>query len=71
MDAYWTAEQLTVTSLQGVVNWMLDHDWWRHGRWLRCLPIGFGLIQLGWQCFLPAEFTETNQTFFALIRRRI
>jgi hypothetical protein len=51
---------------------------------LRCVPVGFGFIQLGWQCFLepplldgllqltlPAGLAKTDQTFFALIRRRI
>jgi hypothetical protein len=47
------------------------------------VPVGFGLIQLGWQRFLeppladgefeltlPAGLTKADQTFFALMRRR-
>jgi len=60
-----------------------DNGWWG-GRWLSCVPVGFGLVQLGGQRFvkppvidgafqsaLPACFTETDQTFFALISVRI
>jgi len=63
---------------------MLHYDWRRSNGWLGFVPVGFGLIQLGWQCFLeppfansefeftlPAGFAETDQTFFALISLRI
>jgi len=50
---------------------MIHHDRWWGSRWLGFVPVGFGLIQLGWQCFLPAGLTETDQTFFALTRRKI
>jgi hypothetical protein len=63
---------------------MLDHHRrWCHF-WLGCVPIGFGLVQLGRQRLvkppiidgsfkvaLPAELAETDQTFFALIKVRI
>jgi len=60
-----------------------DNGWWG-GRWLSCVPVGFGLVQLGrqrlveppvidgtFQSALPACFAETDQTFFALISVRI
>ena len=63
---------------------MLHHDWWWGGRWLGCVPVGLGFVELGRQRFveppvvdgafqaaLPAGLAETDQTFFALIRRRI
>ena len=60
-----------------------DNRWW-DGGWLGCVPVGLGFVQLGGQRFvkppvidgtfqsaLPACFTETDQTFFALISVRI
>jgi hypothetical protein len=44
MDAYAATQQAAVTSLQGVVNWVLDDDWRLRGRWLRCVPIFFCLV---------------------------
>jgi len=82
VDAYWTAEQLAFASLQLRVNWMFRHNWRRDNRWLRCVPVGFGFIQLGWQCFLkppltdgklkptlPAGLAEADQCFFAWMAR--
>jgi len=63
---------------------MLYHNRWQRGRWLGCVPLGFGFVDLGWQRLveppvvdgsfkfaLPAGLAETDQTFFALIRVRI
>jgi hypothetical protein len=84
VDTHGAAQQAAFTSLLGFVDGMLHHDRWWGSRRLGFVPVGFGLIQLGWQCFLeppfadsdfeftlPAGRAETDQTFFALTRRKI
>jgi hypothetical protein len=58
VDAYAATQQAAVTSLQSVVNRMFHHNWRRNSRWLRCVPVGFGFIQLGWQRFLEPPLLD-------------
>lgn len=83
MDAHRTAKQLTLASLQLRVDGVFEHyRRWCH-RSLGCVPVGLGFVDLGWQRLveppvvdgslkfaLPTRLAETDQTFFALIRRR-
>jgi hypothetical protein len=48
VDTHAATEQSAVTSLQGVIYRVLDDD--RIGSFrLRCVPVGFGFVNLGWQ----------------------
>ena len=52
-DLHCTAEEPAVTSLQRVIDWVLDDDW-RRWFWLRCVP-GVHLLVDGCQGFLLGD----------------
>jgi len=57
MDGHCATEQAAVASLQLIVDWVLD-DYRLWLFWLCCVPVSFGLIQLGRQGLLKPPLPD-------------